>query len=81
MTGFSLKSPIMAGPVLLDTCAAIWLMDGTPTSPALLPDRAPRNPADRIIAATARAFGHNILTRDGELVPYAAAGYFDVVAC
>ena len=148
MTGFSLKGPVMVRPVLLDTCAAIWLMDGAPMLPAsletvrlaqkahagifvspitaweiatlqrknriqlnrppdvwfmtllalpgvrlavlspevlvasaLLPDNAPRDPADRIIAATARAFGYTIVTRDGELVPYAASGHIDVVTC
>jgi PIN domain nuclease of toxin-antitoxin system len=41
----------------------------------------PRDPADRIIAATARTFGYTVITRDGELVPYGAAGHLDVTAC
>ena len=145
---YALKGPIASNPVLLDTCAAIWLMDGAPMtlaardairsaqrghagvfvspitaweigtlvangriqlsrspemwfdtllglpgvrlaalSPAVLiaccalPGVPPRDPADRMIAATARAFGHTLITRDGELVPYAAAGHVSVVGC
>ena len=145
---YALKGPIVSVPVLLDTCAAIWLMEGAPMSspariairaaqrahagvfvspitaweigtlvakgriqlsrspemwfdtmlglpgvrlaalsPAVLiascalPGVSPRDPADRMIAATARAFGYTVITRDGELVPYAAAGHMSVVAC
>jgi PIN domain nuclease of toxin-antitoxin system len=148
MTEVSGGGPIVGRPVLLDTCAAIWLTDGAHMSPAsrdcihaaqrarlgvfvspitaweigtllrmnriqlnrppevwfdallslpgirlaqlspavliasaLLPGAAPRDPADRIIAATARAFGYTVVTRDGELIPYAAAGHIEVVAC
>ncbi len=135
-----------APPVLLDTCAAIWLVDGQPMSEAsreaitmatasstgvfvspisaweiatlvsrgrlrlslapeawfaallalpgirlaamppavliasaLLPGAPPRDPADRIVAATARAYGFTVVTRDGELIPYAAAGHLSGV--
>ena len=145
---YALKGPIASNPVLLDTCAAIWLMDGAPMSPpareairsaqrghagvfvspitaweigalvakgriqlsrspemwfdtllglpgvrlaalspavliasCALPGTPPRDPADRMIAATARAFGHTLITRDGELVPYAVAGHVSVGAC
>ena len=145
---YAQKGPIMSDPILLDTCAAIWLMDGAPISAAAhdairaaqrahagvfvspisaweigtlvakgriqlsrspevwfatllglpgvrlaalspavlfasfaLPGTPPRDPADRMIAATARAFGYTLVTRDGELVPYAAAGHVSVVAC
>jgi PIN domain nuclease of toxin-antitoxin system len=137
----------MAYAVLLDTCAAIWLMQGDRMSPAsrdaiaaaqsasavhvspisaweiatlaargrlmltmsptawfaallaqpcvalapmppavliasaTLPGTPPRDPVDRIIAATAREYGYTIITRDGELVPYAALGHVNVVAC
>ena len=137
----------MARPVLLDTCAAIWLMNGDPLSPdsrtlideaqaaglvhvspisawevatlaakgrialslsptawfaaliglpgvawaplspevliasATLPGVAPRDPADRIIAATARQHGYMLVTRDGELLPYARAGHVMAVGC
>lgn len=140
--------PDLTRPLLLDTCAAIWLMAGDPMSPvsraaisaalaagkgvhvspitaweiamlvakdrlqltlapeawfdrllalpgvrlapmpprvliasATLPGSPPRDPADRIIAATGRAFGYAIVTRDGELIPYAREGHIDAVGC
>jgi PIN domain nuclease of toxin-antitoxin system len=136
------------GAVLLDTCAAIWLMNGDPLSPEsraaitaaqtqnmgvfvspisaweigilsarnriqlaqapegwfdnllalpgvrlapmppniliasnFLPGSPPRDPADRIIAATARTYGHTLVTRNGELTSYANAGHIDLIAC
>jgi PIN domain nuclease of toxin-antitoxin system len=138
----------MAQPVLLDTCAAIWLMNGDPISAesqaaiaaaqtenlgiyvspmtaweiatlvvknrlqltlspdawfenllrlpgvrlapmppkvliasASLPGAPPKDPVDRIIAATVRAFGFLLITRNGELMLYARAGHVDAVAC
>ena len=34
-----------------------------------LPGRAPKDPADRIIAASARHYGHTVVTRDSALLP------------
>ena len=135
-------------PVLLDTCAAIWLMNGDPISAdsrtsitgaqagnlgvhvspmsaweigtlvaknrlqltlspdawfdallalagvrlaamspqlliasTMLPGRPPKDPVDRIIAATGRAFGYTIITRDGELMVYARAGHIEAIGC
>ena len=48
---------------------------------ATLPATPPRDPADRIIAATAREYGHVIITRDAHLLPYAAARHIEVIAC
>jgi len=48
---------------------------------ATLPGMPPRNPADRIITATARAYGHTIVTRDSILIAYGEARYIDVIAC
>lgn len=48
---------------------------------ATLPGSPPRDPADRIIAATARAYGLTIVTRDGELLPYADAGHVSAIRC
>jgi len=48
---------------------------------ATLPGTPPRDPADRIIAATSREYGFVVVTRDGELVPYGEAGHIEVVAC
>jgi PIN domain nuclease of toxin-antitoxin system len=138
----------MAHPVLLDTCAAIWLMNGDPMSAdsrasitaaltenagiyvspitaweiatlvaknrlqltlspeawfdsllrlpgvrlapmppevliasASLPGAPPKDPVDRILAATSRTFGFSLVTRNGELMLYARAGHIDAVAC
>ena len=138
----------MAESVLLDTCAAIWLMNGEPLfNPALaairgaqsatmgvyvspftaweigtlvskarlcltlspeiwfdtlldlpgvrlaaltpkvllasttLPGSPPSDPADRIIAATARVYGHVVITRDAKLLDYAHQGHLRVKAC
>lgn len=46
-----------------------------------LPGSPPRDPADRIIAATARANGYAVISRDGELSDYAGAGHVDFIAC
>jgi PIN domain nuclease of toxin-antitoxin system len=48
---------------------------------AFLPGSPPRDPADRIIAATARAHDLEIVTRDSELIPYAKAGHVMTIAC
>ncbi len=138
----------MPDPVLLDTCAAIWLMAGEPMSgssrtvirdaraanagvfispitaweigtlaakrkiqltlapevwfeallelpgvrlalltPKILlastslPGKPPTDPADRIIAATSRLYGHVIITRDRKLVEYSRAGHIRVKVC
>jgi PIN domain nuclease of toxin-antitoxin system len=138
----------MAQPMLLDTCAAIWLVNGDPMSAdsrasitaaqtenlgvyvspmtawevatlvaknrlqlalspeawfeallglvgvrlaampprvliasATLPGAPPKDPVDRIIAATGRTFGYSIVTRDGELMLYARAGHIVAVGC
>jgi PIN domain nuclease of toxin-antitoxin system len=48
---------------------------------ASLPGSPPRDPADRIIAATARTFGYAVITRDGELTVYARCGHIEVIPC
>jgi PIN domain nuclease of toxin-antitoxin system len=138
----------MEQPILLDTCAAIWLMNGDPISAAsrasidsaqtgnlgvyvspitaweiatlaarnrlqltlspeawfdallaldgirlapmppkvliasaTLPGKPPKDPVDRIIAATGRTFGYSVVTRDGELILYARAGHIEAIGC
>jgi PIN domain nuclease of toxin-antitoxin system len=46
-----------------------------------LPGTPPKDPADRIIAATARAFGYAVVTRDRELTDYARAGHIRLIVC
>jgi PIN domain nuclease of toxin-antitoxin system len=46
-----------------------------------LPGTPPTDPADRIIAATARMHGHVIITRDRKLVEYSREGHVRVKTC
>jgi PIN domain nuclease of toxin-antitoxin system len=48
---------------------------------SFLPGSPPRDPADRIIAATARDLGATLLTRDRLLLAYAEQGHLSAVAC
>jgi PIN domain nuclease of toxin-antitoxin system len=48
---------------------------------SFLPGSPPRDPADRIIVATAREFGLTVVTRDRALLSYAKVGYLNAVAC
>lgn len=48
---------------------------------SFLPGEIHRDPADRILAATARAFGYRLMTRDRALLAYAEAGHLQAVAC
>jgi len=47
----------------------------------LLPGDLHRDPADRIIAATAREYGYTVVTRDNALLDYAAAGHLRALEC
>src|SRR5882672_3940730 len=40
-----------------------------------LPGSPPSDPADRILAATAREYGYTLVTRDGPLLDYAGQGH------
>jgi PIN domain nuclease of toxin-antitoxin system len=46
-----------------------------------LPGKPPRDPFDRIIAATAREIGATLITRDRALLDYGAQGHVSVVEC
>lgn len=48
---------------------------------SFLPGSPPRDPADRIIAATAREYGFTVMTRDGSLLNYADDGHLSALAC
>jgi PIN domain nuclease of toxin-antitoxin system len=48
---------------------------------SFLPGDPPRDPADRIIAATAREHGYRLVTRDRVLLDYAAQGHMNALAC
>ena len=46
-----------------------------------LPGTPPTDPADRIIAATARVYGHMVITRDRKLLAYGQEGHIRVKPC
>ena len=46
-----------------------------------LPGSPPADPADRILAATARAFGYTLVTRDRHLLDYGSEGHIQVMGC
>ncbi len=48
---------------------------------SFLPGTAPQDPADRILAATARFYGYSIITRDRALLEYGREGHAKVIAC
>jgi PIN domain nuclease of toxin-antitoxin system len=48
---------------------------------SMLPGVPPGDPADRIIAATARALGQTLVTRDSKLLEYAQQGHIRARAC
>jgi PIN domain nuclease of toxin-antitoxin system len=48
---------------------------------SFLPGTPPRDPADRIIAATARELGATLITRDRLLLDYGAQGHISTVVC
>jgi PIN domain nuclease of toxin-antitoxin system len=46
-----------------------------------LPGTPPRDPSDRIMAATAREYGYLLMTRDRPLLNYAGEGHIQAIAC
>jgi len=48
---------------------------------SFLPGDPPRDPADRIILATARDIGAALITRDGALLKYGQDGQVSTIAC
>ena len=46
-----------------------------------LPGSLPADPADRILAATAREFGYTLVTRDRRLLEYGGEGHVQVIGC
>jgi PIN domain nuclease of toxin-antitoxin system len=48
---------------------------------SFLPGTFHRDPADRILAATAREYGYTLMTRDRTLLAYADEGHLHAIAC
>ena len=46
-----------------------------------LPGAAPKDPADRLLVATARHLNLTLVTRDREIIAYARAGYIRAIRC
>ena len=46
-----------------------------------LPGKLPKDPTDRIMAATARELGATLITRDRALLDYGAQGHVAVLEC
>ena len=66
------------------TTTGVCLTDMAPSlliASSSLPGRLPRDPADRIIAATARETGATLVTRDRALLEYGAQGHLAVLRC
>jgi PIN domain nuclease of toxin-antitoxin system len=63
---------------------SIKLVDLSPQiliASSFLPGKPPRDPADRIIIATARDLGATLITRDGLILKYAEEGQVSAIAC
>jgi PIN domain nuclease of toxin-antitoxin system len=48
---------------------------------SFLPGSPPADPADRIMAATAREYGYTLMTRDAALLAYAQEGHVRALPC
>jgi PIN domain nuclease of toxin-antitoxin system len=48
---------------------------------SFLPGTPPRDPADRILAATAREYGYQLMTRDNTLLAYGEQGHIQCLQC
>ena len=95
MTAWEMGLLVAKGRISLPVRPEIWfsqlLMMGGITLAELSPDvlilssflpaRAPTDPVDRIIAATARQYGYVVMTRDRALLDYADQGHIQAIAC
>jgi PIN domain nuclease of toxin-antitoxin system len=57
------------------------MTSGVLIAASFLPGQPPNDPADRIIAATAREFGCVVVTGDRPLLRYAEQGHLRAMAC
>ena len=54
---------------------------GAAIEAAFLPGDLPRDPADRLLVATARHLGVPLVTRDQRMLAYAEQGHVQAIAC
>ncbi len=94
ITAWEIGVLVARGRIALSRDPAGWFqaliqtgVDLAPMSPdilvasSFLPGAAFRDPADRILAATARAMNYSLMTRDARLLEYAAAGHMTAIRC
>ena len=60
---------------------AVPLPHGVAVSAAFLPGELPRDPADRLLIATARELGVPLMTRDRRILAYAEQGHVEAIVC
>jgi PIN domain nuclease of toxin-antitoxin system len=71
LTEFLRRDGLAMSPLPIRVLVAAHQLPGTP----------PNDPADRILIATARQFGHAIVTRDRRILDYGDAGLVQTVVC
>ncbi len=78
----SMNSEAWFDPVLaLPGVGLAELPHGVLIQSCALPGAPPADPVDRILAATARAFGYTLVTRDRHLLAYGGEGHVRVMEC
>lgn len=94
ITAWEIGLLVSRGRLVLGLPPPIWFervldlgVDLAPLTPDILiassalPGPPLRDPADRIVAATARAFNYRLMTRDRPLLDFAASGQMSAIAC
>ena len=94
ITAWEIGQLVSRGRLLLAASPERWFAeltkDGVELAPmppetliqaSFLPHSSLRDPADKIIAATARSLGCTVVTRDDALLAYAEAGWMSALAC
>ena len=95
MTAWEIAMLVAKGKIALSLAPEVWfervlalpgvaLAEMPPSvliASCALPGEPPADPADRILAATARAFGYTLVTRDRHLLAYGGEGHVHVMGC
>lgn len=94
ITAWEVGNLVSRGRLILNLDAKAWFsellavgFEPAPLTPEILidssflPQSPLRDPADRIVAATARALNCALLTRDRKLLDYAQAGWIKAIRC
>lgn len=95
MTAWEIAMLVAKGKIALSLDPAVWFerflsLPGVTLAampPAVLiascalPGAPPADPVDRILAATARASGYTLVTRDRHLLAYGGQGHMQIMGC